>query len=299
MSENIVSKTAVVANITEISTKQLCEFSDKQILRLSGRPQPFLEYSPETLYELVESIKEHGIINPVTVRETKNGKYEILSGRNRVRAAKKLGIRSVPAIIKENISDDEAALIMLDSNLRQRQSLKYSEKAYAYRMQTEILNRQGKRTDLTSCTECTKIDTLGDAGHKNNESRRTVAYLIRLTYLLPALLEKVDDGTVKLMPAVSMSYLSVSTQSYILKNIIGKHRISKQQVEELRKLEKKGSINGNQIESVFKKDKATEQYTFSLDRKYFKEYPELFKDKAKLQKLFADFLKGYSERQAI
>ena len=100
MSENIVCKTAVVANITEISTKQLCEFSDKQILRLSGRPQPFLEYSPETLYELVESIKEHGIINPVTVRETKNGKYEILSGRNRVRAAKKLGIRSVPALMK-------------------------------------------------------------------------------------------------------------------------------------------------------------------------------------------------------
>lgn len=299
MSENIVCKTAVVANITEISTKQLCEFSDKQILRFSGRPQPFLEYYPETLYELVESIKERGIINPVTVREAKNGKYEILSGRNRVRAAKKLGIRFVPAIIKENISDDEATLIMLDSNLRQRQSLKYSEKAYAYRMQTEILNRQGKRTDLTSCTECTKLDTLGDAGHKNNESRRTVAYLIRLTYLLPALLEKVDDGTVKFMPAASMSYLSVSTQSYILKNIIGKHKISKQQVEELRKLEKKGSINENQIESVFKKDKATEQYTFSLDRKYFKEYPELFKDKAKLQKLFADFLKGYSERQVI
>ena len=127
------------------------------------------------------------------------------------------------------------------------------------------------------------MDTLREAGEKNKESRRTVAYLIRLTYLLPALLEKVDDGTVKFMPAVSMSYLSVSTQSYILKNIIGKHKI----------------INGNQIEIVFKKDKATEQYSFSLDRKYFKEYPELFKDKAKLQKLFADFLKGYSERQAI
>ena len=96
-----------------------------------------------------------------------------------------------------------------------------------------------------------------------------------------------------------MCYLPVSTQSYNLINIIGKYKISKQQVEELRKLEKNGSINGNQIESVFKKDKATEQYTFSLDRKYLKEYPELFKDKAKLEKLFADFLKGYSERQAI
>ncbi len=211
MSENIVCKTAVVANITEISTKQLCEFSDKQILRLSGRPQPFLEYSPETLYELVESIKEHGIINPVTVREAKNGKYEILSGRNRVRAAKKLGIRSVPAIIKENISDDEAALIMLDSNLRQRQGLRYSEKAYAYRMEMEILNRQGKRTDLdlTSCTGCTKLDSLSNAGQKNNESRRTVAYLIRLTYLLPGLLELVDCEKLPFKAGTELSYLPV------------------------------------------------------------------------------------------
>ena len=97
--------------------------------------------------------------------------------------------------------------------------------------------------------------------------------------MLPALLVKVYDGTVKLMPAVSMSYLSVSTQSYILKNIIGKYKISKHQIEELRKLEKNGSINGNQIESVFKKDKATEQYTFSLDRKYFKEYPNCLRIK--------------------
>ena len=255
MSENIVSKTAVVANITEISTKQLCEFSDKQILRLSGRPQPFLEYSPETLYELVESIKEHGIINPVTVREAKNGKYEILSGRNRVRAAKKLGIRSVPAIIKENISDDEAALIMLDSNLRQRQSLKYSEKAYAYRMQTEILNRQGKRTDLeqTSCNSCTKVDTLREAGEKNKESRRTVAYLIRLTYLLPGLLKLVDDEKIPYKAGAELSYLPVDIQSYILKNVAGIYKISLAQAQELRKLNNNGSLTAESVLTVFKK----------------------------------------------
>ena len=301
MSEKIVSKTAVVANITEISTKQLCEFSDKQILRLSGRPQPFLEYSPETLYELVESIKEHGIINPVTVREAKNGKYEILSGRNRVRAAKKLGIRSVPAIIKENISDDEAALIMLDSNLRQRQSLKYSEKAYAYRMQTEILNRQGKRTDLeqTSCNSCTKLDTLSEAGEKNKESRRTVAYLIRLTYLLPGLLKLVDDEKIPYKAGAELSYLPVDIQSYILKNVAGIYKISLAQAQELRKLNNNGSLTAESVLTVFKKpsEDKKDKIKITLSKGLFKNYPELLKDTGKLQNLFSQFIKEYAERQ--
>lgn len=301
MSENIVSKTAVVANITEISTKQLCEFSDKQILRLSGRPQPFLEYSPETLYELVESIKEHGIINPVTVREAKNGKYEILSGRNRVRAAKKLGIRSVPAIIKENISDDEAALIMLDSNLRQRQSLKYSEKAYAYRMQTEILNRQGKRTDLeqTLCNSCTKVDTLSEAGEKNKESRRTVAYLIRLTYLLPGLLKLVDDEKIPYKAGAELSYLPVDIQSYILKNVAGIYKISLAQAQELKKLNNNGSLTAESVLTVFKKpsEDKKDKIKITLSKGLFKNYPELLKDTGKLQKLFSQFIKEYAERQ--
>ena len=301
MSENIVSKTAVVANITEISTKQLCEFSDKQILRLSGRPQPFLEYSPETLYELVESIKEHGIINPVTVREAKNGKYEILSGRNRVRAAKKLGIRSVPAIIKENISDDEAALIMLDSNLRQRQSLKYSEKAYAYRMQTEILNRQGKRSDLeqTLCNSCTKVDTLREAGEKNKESRRTVAYLIRLTYLLPGLLKLVDDEKIPYKAGAELSYLPVDIQSYILKNVAGIYKISLAQAQELKKLNNNGSLTAESVLTVFKKpsEDKKDEIKITLSKGLFKNYPELLKDTGKLQKLFSQFIKEYAERQ--
>lgn len=301
MSENIVCKTAVVANITEISTKQLCEFSDKQILRLSGRPQPFLEYSPETLYELVESIKEHGIINPVTVREAKNGKYEILSGRNRVRAAKKLGIRSVPAIIKENISDDEAALIMLDSNLRQRQSLKYSEKAYAYRMQTEILNRQGKRSDLeqTLCNSCTKVDTLREAGEKNKESRRTVAYLIRLTYLLPGLLKLVDDEKIPYKAGAELSYLPVDIQSYILKNVAGIYKISLAQAQELKKLNNNGSLTSESVLTVFKKpsEDKKDKIKITLSKGLFKNYPELLKDTGKLQKLFSQFIKEYAERQ--
>ena len=147
-------------DVKNISVKSLVEFTDKKFSRLSGRDQLFLPYADDALDELQQSISLNGIINPLVVREWKNGKYIILSGRNRYRAAKKLGMRSVPAIVKDNISDDEAAQILLDSNLKQRQNLKYSEKAYAYRMETEILNCQGKHTDLehTSCNNCTKTD---------------------------------------------------------------------------------------------------------------------------------------------
>ena len=288
--------------ITEISTKQLCEYSDKQIMRLSGRPQPFLEYSPESLDKLILSISDHGIIEPITVRAKANGKYEILSGRNRYRAAKKIGLRTVPAIVREHISDDEAALIMLESNLRQRQGLKYSEKAYAYRMEMEILNRQGKRTDLdlTSCKSCTKLDSLSETGQDNKDSRRKVAYLIRLTYLLPDLLKLVDDGIIKMMPAVSLSYLPVDAQSYILKNIACRYKINLSQAQRLKNLNKDGKLTEEAITAVFSEDakKSESEVKFSVTKKLFTRCPELLNDNSKLQMLFLEFIKEYIERQA-
>lgn len=292
----------IVSAITEISTKQLCEYSDKQIMRLSGRPQPFLEYSPESLDKLILSISDHGIIEPITVRAKANGKYEILSGRNRCRAAKKIGLRTVPAIVRENISDDEAALIMLESNLRQRQGLKYSEKAYAYRMEMEILNRQGKRTDLdlTSCKSCTKLDSLSETGQDNKDSRRKVAYLIRLTYLLPDLLKLVDDGIIKMMPAVSLSYLPVDAQSYILKNIAGRYKINLSQAQRLKKLNNDGKLTEEAITAVFSEDdkKSESEVKFTVSKKLFTRCPELLNDNSKLQTLFLEFIKEYIERQA-
>ena len=291
-----------VSEITEISTKQLCEYSDKQIMRLSGRPQPFLEYSPESLDKLILIISDHGIIEPITVRAKANGKYEILSGRNRYRAAKKIGLRTVPAIVRENISDDEAALIMLESNLRQRQGLKYSEKAYAYRMEMEILNRQGKRTDLdlTSCKSCTKLDSLTETGQDNKDSRRKVAYLIRLTYLLPDLLKLVDDGIIKMMPAVSLSYLPVDAQSYILKNIAGRYKISLSQAQRLKKLNNDGELTEETITAVFSQDekKSESEVKFTVSKKLFTRCPELLNENSKLQMLFLEFIKEYIERQA-
>ena len=267
-------------DVKNISVKSLVEYTVNKFSRLSGRDQPFLPYADDALDELQQSISLNGIINPLVVREWKNGKYIILSGRNRYRAAKKLGMRSVPAIVKENISDDEAAQILLDSNLKQRHDLKYSEKAYAYRMETEILNRQGKRTDLehTSCNNCTKTDTLLDAGKKNQDSRRKVAYLIRLTYLLPGLLKL--------------------AQSYILKNIAGKHKIKQGQADRLRELQSSGGLTNEMIENVFNEEPVKEEeINFVVSKKFFKKCPELLNDSDKLQTLFIEFLKEYIERQ--
>ena len=287
-------------DVKNISVKSLVEFTDKKFSRLSGRDQPFLPYSDDALDELQQSISLNGIINPLIVRPGSNGKYIILSGRNRYRAAKKLGMRSVPAIVKENISDDEAAQILLDSNLKQRQNLKYSEKAYAYRMETEILNRQGKRTDLehTLCKICTKSDTLSDAGKANGDSRRKVAYYIRLTYLLPGLLKLVDDGIIRFMPAVSLSYLPVEAQSYILKNIAGKHKIKQGQADRLRELQAKGELTNETIENTFNREtEKEEKINFVVSTKFLKKCPELLNDSDKLQTLFIEFLKEYIERQ--
>ena len=297
--ESICGNTPDV-EVKNISVKNLIEYTDKKFSRLSGRDQPFLAYTDEALEELVQSISLNGIINPLIVRPGSNGKYIILSGRNRYRAAKKLGMRSVPAIVKENISDDEAAQILLDSNLKQRQNLKYSEKAYAYRMETEILNRQGKRTDLehTSCNNCTKTDTLSDAGKKNQDSRRKVAYLIRLTFLLPGLLKLVDDGIIRFMPAVSLSYLPVEAQSYILKNIAGNHKIRQEHTDRLRELQVKGELTNETIENTFNREAPKEEkINFVVSKKFLKKCPELLNDSDKLQTLFIEFLKEYIERQ--
>ena len=288
-------------DVKNISVKSLVEKKNKKFSRLSGRDQPFLPYADDVLDELQQSISLNGIINPLVVKEGKNGKYIILSGRNRYRAAKKLGMRSVPAIVKENISDDEAAQILLDSNLKQRQNLKYSEKAYAYRMETEILNRQGKRTDLehTLCKICTKSDTLSDAGKANGDSRRKVAYYIRLTYLLPGLLKLVDDGIIRFMPAVSLSYLPVEAQSYILKNIAGNHKIRQEHTDRLRELQSSGGLTNEMIENVFNEEPVKEEeINFVVSKKFFKKCPELLNDSDKLQTLFIEFLKEYIERQA-
>lgn len=165
---------------------ELEEYKDEAFKRLTGREQPFHCYTPEELLSLSDSIEKQGVIDPITVHPLPGGNYQIIAGRNRVRACKLIGLATIPGIVRTDIDDIKAAMIMLDTNLEQRHNLSYSEKAYAYKMRADLQKQQGKRTDLNVGEE--RRDTLSEIGKQNNDKRRKVAYLIRLTFLLPELL---------------------------------------------------------------------------------------------------------------
>lgn len=180
----------------------------------AGNMQPFRSYSPAELEDLADNIRQHGIITPLRLRPI-GGRFQILSGHNRCKAAKLAGLRTVPAIV-EDVDDDEAALILVDSNLKQRQKITPSEKARAYKLRLEAMRRQGKRTDLTSRHDVGKLETADVIGEQAGDTGRTVQRYVRLTYLIPELLEMVDDERLKIMCAVELSYLPPATQKMVL-----------------------------------------------------------------------------------
>ena len=197
-----ISDSQAMQRLVILPLAKLVEYKDENFERTTGRPQPFRTYSQEDLESLAKSIAEHGVIDPITVRLFEGGKYQIIAGRHRTRATALCGLAGIPGIIRD-IDDVEAAKIMLDTNLEQRHNLLYSEKAYAYRMRMDLEGCQGKRTDLAEAGE--KVDRLAEVGRKNKDNRRTVADLIRLTYLLPGLLKLVDEGTIGFKVGVQLS----------------------------------------------------------------------------------------------
>lgn len=160
--------------------------------------------------ELVESIRVHGVLSPLLARPKGEG-YELVSGHRRRLAAQKLGLPTVPVLVRE-MTDDEAVILMVDSNL-QWENLLPSEKAFAYQMKLEAMNRQGRRTDLTLTTVVPKFRSNEVIGKESGESRETVRRYIRLTNLVPPLLQMVDDGRIAFSPAVDLSYLTRDEQA--------------------------------------------------------------------------------------
>ena len=177
---------------------------------------PFKVKLDEDMDQLVQSIKERGIITPVTLRPNEDGRYEIVSGHRRKKACELAGFDTVKAEVRE-MTRDEAIILMVESNL-QRSVILPSEKAFSYKMRLEAMNRQGQRTDLTSGPVVPKFssDALGD---KAVESGRQVSRYIRLTELIPELLDLVDEGRIAFRPAVELSYLQKEEQSALLEQI--------------------------------------------------------------------------------
>ena len=277
---------------------KLVEYKDEEFERATGRPQPFRTYSQEDLESLAKSIAEHGVIDPITVRPFDEGKYQIIAGRHRTRASALCGLAEVPGIIRRDIDDVKAAKIMLDTNLEQRHNLLYSEKAYAYRMRMELEGRRGKRTDLEGGGE--KVDMLAEIGIQNKDKRRTVADLIRLTYLLPGLLNMVDKGTIGFKVGVQLSHLPAFAQSYLLDTIIPtipyKKKVKPMQASVLREMQKAGTLTTDSMEEVFRK-KQESPVSFSISSKALSGYADLLKDKKEIERLFLEFLESYKHKR--
>ena len=192
---------------------------DIDVNRIHGfKEHPFKVVEDERMDELIASIQANGVLSPVIVRPDKKGDYEMISGHRRLYACKSVGLAKIPAIVKE-MSDDEAIILMVDANI-QREELLPSEKAFAFRMKMEAMNRQGKRTDLAETSRLQVEKLTADAvGKSAGIGARQVQRYIRLTYLIPELLEMVDSKKLGVNLAVDISYFDTSVQGWLYEYI--------------------------------------------------------------------------------
>ena len=178
---------------------------------------PFRVHDDESMADLVHSIEMNGVMNPVIARRKEDGRYELISGHRRKFACEKLGLELIPIIVRE-LSRDDAIIAMVDSNLH-REHILPSEKARAYKMKMDAMNRQGKRTDLTSCPLGRKLNSANEIAEQSAESERQIYRYIRLNELTPKLLDLVDEGKIGFRPAVELSYLTEEEQMDLLETI--------------------------------------------------------------------------------
>ena len=239
---------------------------------------------------LTGSIRENGVLNPLIVRPTENDpcRYEIISGHRRAHAARLAGIEQVPAFVYP-ISRDEAAVLVVDSNLHRERVLP-SEKAFAYKLKMEALKRQGRRTDLTSSQVATRLDTAAEIGAASNESRDQVFRYIRLTNLRPELLAMMDEGKIAFSVGVELSYLPIDAQ-YDLLDAMARNDCtpSYAQAVRLHKAYNTCSLDRWMIERIMAEPKPNQQEHIRLKRETFDRF---FPDHYTAADIEQDILKG-------
>lgn len=243
---------------------------------------PFQVRDDEEMERLAESIVENGVLVPLTVRASGPERYELVSGHRRKRAAELAGLESVPCIVR-SLTDDEATIAMVDSNL-QRETILPSERAFAYSMRLEAMKRQGQRTDLTCAQVARKLDGRRSRDILAEElgvSKDKVQRFIRLTYLIPGLLALVDEGRMKMLPAVEVSYLSQGEQEHLL-DAIGAQAAtpSHAQAIKMKRYSKEGSLTPVLIRSIMEEEKPNQIEQFKIPRRSIERFfrPNATKD---------------------
>lgn len=263
---------------------------------------PYKVKDDEDMIQLTESIKERGVLTPAVLRQKDDGRYELVSGHRRKRACELAGLTTLRSEIKE-LTRDEAIMYMVESNF-QRTTILPSEKAFAYKMRLEAMNRQGKRSDLTSTPLESKLRTNEKFGNEVGESREQIRRYIRLTNLIPELLELVDEGKIKMRPAVELSYLSEAEQYDVLQEIeVNDCTPSHDQTIRMRKLSEKGELEAEAITAIMTELKPNQQERIVLKadkvRKLIPDSVPLNKTEEYICKAiehYSKYLKNRSER---
>lgn len=244
--------------------EQLSKIRDIPLERIDDFPDhPFKVRDDEDMMQLVESVKERGVITPATVRQKEDGRYELVSGHRRKRACELAGFETLRSEIVD-LNRDEATILMVESNF-QRSEILPSEKAFAYKMRLEAMKRQGQRTDLTSTPLVEKLagkDALSVSriGEEVGESREQIRRYIRLTNLVPELLEFVDEGRIKMRPAVELSYLDEDCQRDVVDEIdLNDATPSHDQTIRMRKLFNEGNLTTEAIHAVMSEEKPNQK----------------------------------------
>ena len=228
---------------------------------------PFKVRDDEDMLQLIESIRDRGVITPATVRQKEDGRYELISGHRRKRACELAGFQTLRCEVVD-LSRDEATILMVESNFQRSQILP-SEKAFAYKMRLEAMKRQGKRTDLTLSPVGTKLRTADELAQECGDSRNQIHRYVRLTNLVPELLEFVDQGRIKMRPAVELSYLDEDCQRDVVDEIdMNDATPSHDQTIRMRKFFEEGKLTTEVIQAIMSEEKPNqkEKITLSMDR---------------------------------
>ena len=245
-----------------LKTKDLYPFPDN----------PFHVAEDETLSELAESIKEFGIVTPIITRPKEDGNgYEVIAGQRRVRASELAGINTVPAFVLP-LDRDRAIITLVDSNL-QRENILPSERAFAYKMKSEAMKRQGFRTDLTSSQVVTKLRTDDKVAQGFGVGRMTVQRFIRLTELIPPILRMVDEGKIALTPAVELSFLKKDEQENLFATMESEEATpSLSQAQRMKKLSQSGRLDMDTIFAIMTEEKGNQKETLKINTSKLKKY---------------------------
>ena len=245
-----------------LKTKDLYPFPDN----------PFHVAEDETLSELAESIKEFGIVTPIITRPKEDGDgYEVIAGQRRVRASELAGINTIPTFVLP-LDRDRAIITLVDSNL-QRENILPSERAFAYKMKSEAMKRQGFRTDLTSSQVVTKLRTDDKVAQGFGVGRMTVQRFIRLTELIPPILQMVDEGKIALTPAVELSFLKKDEQENLFATMESEEATpSLSQAQRMKSLSQSGRLDMDTIFAIMTEEKGNQKETLKINTSKLKKY---------------------------